>query len=96
MAKHKHMRKAHKKASIAILIPALAPAMGTIGSFGAGDYKAGTNGLVYGYSGINAQGQLDTGQLVRTYVPIAVGIAAHKVIGKHVNRYLPAWLPIGI
>lgn len=28
------------------------------------------------------------------YGPMILGVAAHKLVGKHVNRYLPKWLPV--
>jgi len=96
MARKKHKSAGKKKLPMAIILPAAAPAMGTVGSFVAGDYKAGMNGLMYGYAGITADGKLDSGQIVRTYVPVAVGILVHKFAGRYVNRYLPKWVPIQI
>jgi len=30
----------------------------------------------------------------RFYGPMILGVAAHKIIGKFINPYLPKWLPV--
>ena len=95
-----HFMKGHKggkRIPLAIVVPALLPAvtpLQTLMAGGAGSIQSAALQLRYGYTGVDGTGVFRAGKLMELAVPVIVGIAVHKVAGKRINKYLPK--PLGI
>jgi len=82
-----------KKMPLAIVVPMAVPAMLAAKYAMAGNFTSAQ----HVFTGIQADGSLDTGRLMATYVPMLSGVIIHKAAGRlGVNRYLPKWLPVSI
>lgn len=98
MARKKHMRKSRGKLPLAIMIPLALPVLDVAkrvsdGKFDANDQKM----LIYNMTGYNTTTKTwNAVGPMQTYGPMVLGVLAHKVVGKRVNRYIPKWIPVGI
>lgn len=98
MARKKHMRKSRQKLPLAIMIPLALPVIDVAkrvsdGKFDSNDQKM----LIYNMTGYNtATKTWNAVGPMQTYGPILLGVGVHKFVGKHVNRYIPKWLPVGL
>lgn len=95
MARYKRKkprRSGNKKLPLAVAVPLAIPliAAGRVAlAGGTGD------DITYKMMGFNSGG-VDMAKVSQIAVPIVGGILAHKIIGRHVNRYIPKWLPVSI
>jgi len=91
-------RSGTKKIPLAVVIPMAMSAYGYVGEpLLHGDAARAQRQAAYYMGGQQEDGsgfQLDGP--MKFYGPILLGVIAHRLLGKHVNRYIPKGIPIGI
>lgn len=94
MAKKKRGgRHSRRKIPLAVVAP-----LGVV-AYDAGRYlvKGQTEEAKFIVTGINRNGKLEVGQLMRAYGPVLVGALIHKGASRlGVNRAIPSWIPFGV
>jgi len=84
-----------KRYPLAIMIPALVPALDPLKSLMAGGTLKDLGlQLRYNYLGVDGTGVFRGAKLQEFVIPMLIGIGVHKIAGPKINRYLPK--PLGI